>query len=160
MLLVLFVLSRVWNLAPEPGPEFAPEGATVAVQRVIDGDTIVIAGGKRVRLIGVDTPETKHPRRPPQPFGAEATQFTRKMVGGRTVRLEFDRERYDRYQRILAYVYVDDVLLNEALIRAGLGTAEPQYPYRSDMKRRFLKAEEQAQAESLGIWSRSNPVSR
>ncbi len=59
--------------------------------RVVDGDTIIVGARERVRLIGVDTPETKHPQKPVEYFGREATAFTRKMVQGKRVRLEFDQ---------------------------------------------------------------------
>lgn len=84
----------------------------VLVARVIDGDTIELAGGELVRYIGVDAPETR--RRigarwieDPEPFGREATEANRRWVEGRRVRLEYDVERRDRYGRLLAYVYVD-----------------------------------------------------
>ena len=75
--------------------------------RAVDGDTIIvnIAGQKeRVRLIGVDTPETKHPRKPVQRYGKEAYNFTWRMAEGKKVRLEFDQNQRDRYKRLLAYV--------------------------------------------------------
>ena len=124
------------------------ESIEVTVIRVIDGDTLLIQGDKRVRLLGVDTPETKHPRRPPEPFGAEASQFTTQLVEGKTVRLVFDKERYDDYRRILAFVYLEDgTFLNEELVLAGLATAETQYPFRSDIKKLLSAA--QKHAESL-----------
>src|SRR5688572_30322262 len=69
------------------------------VTRVIDGDTIVVEGTGTVRLIGVDTPETVDPRRPVQFFGREASEFTRRTAAGKSVRLEFDQDRTDRYGR-------------------------------------------------------------
>jgi len=78
------------------------------VERVVDGDTLLLAGGTRIRLLGVDTPETKHPDRPPEPLGFEAAAFTRSHVENRYVKLRFDRERRDRYRRVLAYVYRDN----------------------------------------------------
>jgi len=66
------------------------------VTRVIDGDTIVVAGFGTVRLIGVDTPETVDPRKPAQFFGKEASEFTRRMAQGTVVRLEFDYQRTDK----------------------------------------------------------------
>ncbi len=77
------------------------------VTRVVDGDTIIVGARERVRLIGVDTPETKHPQKPVEYFGREATAFTRKMVQGKRVRLEFDQantkiSHKDRYKRTLA----------------------------------------------------------
>lgn len=123
------------------------------VLRVVDGDTLIIAGERRVRLLGVDTPETKHPKLPPQPFGQEAYRFTQSRTEGKLVTLIFDVERYDDYRRLLAFVVVDGQLLNEELILAGLATAEPQYPFRSDFKKRLVAAEKLAQEQGLGIWS-------
>ena len=134
----------------------APAGGDTetVVERVVDGDTLVISGGDRVRLIGVDTPETKHPTKPPQPFGKEASEFTRQQVEGKRVQLRFDPgETKDKYGRTLAYVYVDGQFLNEMLVRAGLARAMTNYPFSSDMKRVFRDAEAAAQAEHRGIWS-------
>ncbi len=124
------------------------------VQRVVDGDTLLLAGGARVRLLGVDTPETKHPHRPVEPLGPEAADFTRRHVEGRRVRLQFDRERRDVYHRILAYVFVDDWFLNEQLILAGYSRAETRFPYSQSMKRRFRKAEQRAREAKRGMWAR------
>ena len=148
-------------------PEALSEGAYL-VERVVDGDTLVLAGGAKVRLIGVDTPETKDPRRAPEPFGPEATEFTRRLVEGREVTLKFDLQRKDRYGRFLAYVYVGDRFVNEEIIRAGMGQALVQYPFSRDMKRVFLAAQDDAQQARRGIWSvrvggrekRSTPESR
>lgn len=125
------------------------------VQRVVDGDTLLLANRQRIRLIGVDTPETVAPDRPVERFGPEASAFTRRMVEGRRVRLGFDKERIDRFGRYLAYVYVDEraVMLNEELIRAGLSKAQLQYPYSNAMKRRFRDAENEARAHQRGLWS-------
>lgn len=81
---------------------------TLKCTRAVDGDTIVLNNGERVRLIGVDTPETKHPRKPVEYFGKEATAFTKRMVEGKEVRLEYDWQRKDKYGRTLAYVYLMD----------------------------------------------------
>ena len=83
------------------------------VTRVVDGDTQILDGHERVRLIGVDTPETKHPNKPVEYYGKEATAFTKKMLQGKTVRLEFDqanahRGHKDKYRRTLAYVFLED----------------------------------------------------
>jgi micrococcal nuclease len=81
------------------------------VASVVDGDTIRImtANGEEViRLIGVDTPETVHPTRGEEPFGREASDFTKQLLEGRSVYLEFDIEQRDRFGRLLAYVYIDD----------------------------------------------------
>lgn len=153
VLLLLFLLRR-GQLLEEFPPAPIAEGE-YRVERVIDGDTLLLTNGQRVRLIGVDTPETVHPDRPVEPFGREATEFTREAIAsaGNVVRLQLDRQRLDKYDRVLAYVWVGDQLLNEELIRAGLGRAQPQYSYWSTMKNRFLKAEEEAKAQRKGIWS-------
>lgn len=131
----------------------AGETLTARVRRVVDGDTLLMENGDRVRLLGVDTPETKKEGVPVQPFGPEASAYTTRMVEGKTVRLEFDRERYDQFHRILAYVWVGDVLLNEEVIRQGFSTAQLQYPYRTDMKRRFSAAQEEARRAERGLWT-------
>lgn len=85
--------------------------ATATVVRVIDGDTIVVAdsGGHafRVRLLGMDTPETVDPRKPIQCFGPQASAYTKHLLTGRRVMLRYDRVLHDRYGRVLAYVYRD-----------------------------------------------------
>jgi len=86
--------------------------------RVIDGDTIVLSNGEKVRLIGVDTPETKHSQKPVEYYGKEATAFTKKMVGGKVVKLKYDVQRRDEYDRLLAYVYLmNGTFLNAEIIK-------------------------------------------
>lgn len=123
------------------------------VQRVVDGDTLLLTGGQRIRLIGVDTPESVKPDAPEEPFGREASDFTTAVAENREVRLEFDRERVDQYGRTLAYVYVGDLFLNEELVRQGFSRAETRFPFRADIKRRLLAAEEEARQAGRGIWS-------
>ena len=130
------------------------EAGTYHVARVIDGDTIKLAeGGERLRLIGADAPETVKPNWPVEPWGPEASQFTKRFLAGGKVRLQFDGQRRDKYGRMLAYVWVADRMLNEELILAGLARAEPQYHYSQEMKSRFLRDEEEARAARRGIWS-------
>ena len=153
--LVLLAGLGVWQIffPAHPGPPALPQpGSTAFVQRAVDGDTLLLADQTRVRLLGVDTPETKRPHSPVEPFGPEAHEFTRAHVENRKVRLEFDKERHDKYDRVLAYVYVDDWFLNEELIRAGLGRAITNHPYSEAMKRRFRAAQREAQREQRGIW--------
>jgi len=97
---------------------------THLVKRVIDGDKIQLSNGERVRLIGVDTPETKHPKKPVEYFGKEASAFTKKMVEGKVVTLKYDWQRKDKYGRTLAYVYLKDgTFLNAEIIKQGYGHA-------------------------------------
>lgn len=101
------------------------------VTRVVDGDTIVVAGVGIVRLIGVDTPETVDPRKPVEAFGKEASEFTRRMTQGQVVRLDFDVQRRDKYDRTLAYAYLPDgTFLNAEIGRQGYGHAYVKYPFK------------------------------
>jgi endonuclease YncB( thermonuclease family) len=109
----------------------------VKVKRVIDGDTIMLQSGERVRLIGVDTPETVHPKKPVEKFGKEASAFTKRTAEGKRVRLEYDQANAVRghkdstpQRRTLAYVFLEDgTLLNTEIIRHGYGYALTRFPF-------------------------------
>jgi micrococcal nuclease len=125
---------------------------------VTDGDTIkVMLGGiaQAVRLVGVDTPETKDPRRPVQCFGKEASERTASMLLGKIVRLEYDPVAGDRdkYGRLLRYVFLDDINVSRQLIFDGYAheyTYEAQlYKYRDD----FMAAEKDARENKRGLWA-------
>ena len=120
------------------------------VEHVVDGDTLILDGGDRVRLIGVDTPETKHPEMPVQRFGAEASAFTRKWLEGKIVRLEYGPQARDKYDRLLAYVWVDGVNFNREIIRRGYAVATTRFahPLLDD----FLVAESEARHRRYGLW--------
>ncbi|MCY4658288.1 MAG: thermonuclease family protein [Acidobacteria bacterium] len=121
------------------------------VERVVDGDTIVVRGVGRVRLIGVDTPETVDPRRPVEFFGREASAFTKRLLEGQRVRLEYDRERSDRYGRTLAYVYLrDGTFVNAEIVRRGYGHAYTRFPFRH--LDRFRRLEREAREAGRGLW--------
>lgn len=131
---------------------------TVTVERIVDGDTIRIDPAvddiDEVRLIGVDTPETKDPDCDVQPYGPEALTFTRDQLQGEEVDLEFDEDRVDRYDRLLAYVYLDDDMFNETLLEEGYAqvyTVSPNDRYED----RFEEAQESAQEAEIGIWGLS-----
>ncbi len=145
----------VWRVATARTFEtLPPAGVPLRVTRAVDGDTLLLEGGFRVRLLGVNTPETKHPDRPPEPYGPEASEYTRSLVDQRTVSLEYDRERLDQYRRVLAYVYLDDgSMLNQRLIETGHSPAVVSFPIRSDRKRLFEIAERDAQTRVAGIWT-------
>lgn len=123
------------------------------VADVIDGDTIAIddVKGTRVRYIGIDTPEIARQDSPGDPFSEEAREFNDELVRGKTVRLEYDTERYDVYGRLLAYVFTNGVSVNEQLLRSGLATPlfiEPNVKYMDA----FTRAAEEAKKEKRGIW--------
>lgn len=119
---------------------------------VFDGDTVELNTGQRVRYLGIDTPEIDHENNTAEPFGFEARRYNERLVLNKTVRLEYDRERYDRYGRLLAYIFLSDgTLVNEVLLQEGLGyylfvTAKGEYD------KRLLAAQQQAMATGKGIW--------
>jgi micrococcal nuclease len=157
LLLAAFVIWRAWQeFQPADSPQYLDEGV-YHVERVVDGDTLLLENQARIRLQGVDTPETVKPDFPEEPWGREASQFTKEFVGDGAVVLTFDLERLDKYGRFLAYVSKDELMLNEELIRAGLATAELGFRYSDAMKRRFETAENEAKAARRGIWSDAPP---
>lgn len=124
------------------------------VTRVIDGDTIVIEGGYRIRYIGIDTPETKHPEKPVEYFGKEASEFNKNLVMGKEIILEYDVQKFDRYGRLLAYVYVNGVFVNAKLAEKGYArvlTVPPNIKH----KGLFLDMQKRARAGEEGLWKTS-----
>jgi endonuclease YncB( thermonuclease family) len=142
-----------WLEMPPQAPPGPLKPGIYQVQRVVDGDTLRLTNGHPVRLIGADTPETVKPNWPVEPWGPEATEFTRQFVAGGQIRLQFDGRRTDKYERVLAHVWVGEQMLGEELIRAGLATAVTKYDYDPAVKARLQAAENQAKAARLGIWS-------
>lgn len=141
----------------------APQFGACRVVRVIDGDTLDVeqrfpptngpAHTFRIRLLGVNTPETKQPGVAVEPWGSEAAEFTANLLVQGEVRLELDRRRVDRYGRFLAYVYVGELFLNEELLRSGLARRH-DYPGDSfSISRLLSRAAEEAKHEKRGIWS-------
>jgi micrococcal nuclease len=130
-------------------------GSEVArVQRVVDGDTVVLDGGERVRYIGVDTPESVKPGTPVQCYAKAASHFNQRLVEGQRVRLRFDSERRDRYGRLLAYVYRahDGLFVNAELVRRGYArtlTIAPDVAHADE----FRKLATQARRHGAGLWS-------
>ena len=121
------------------------------VKRVIDGDTLLLINGERVRLIGVDTPETKHPQKPVQYFGREAYLFTKQMIDGKEARFEFERQKRDRYGRLLAYVYLlDGTFFNAEIIKQGYGFAYTRFPFK--YMEEFRRYQREARENRRGLW--------
>lgn len=131
------------------------------VLRVADGDTVLVrilaAGGRptrrteRVRYIGVDTPESVKPNAPVECFGKRASEFNRRLVDGRRVRLVPDREPLDRYGRTLAYVYVGETFVNAELVRRGYARTLTIPP--NTAKARYLAhLERVAKRTKAGLW--------
>jgi endonuclease YncB( thermonuclease family) len=129
----------------------AVQNQMVEVNRAIDGDTLELSTGEKVHLIGVDTPETKDPRKPVQYFGKEATAFTQGTVGGKRVRLEYDQQRQDKYGRTLAYVYLENgTFVNAEIIRQGYGFVYTRFPFK--FSEQFRQLEREARDAKQGLW--------
>jgi len=120
------------------------------VTQVIDGDTIRVEGGYKVRYIGIDTPEV-YPKL--EAFGMEAWQANRKLVEGKEVRLERDVSETDKYGRLLRYVYVDDILVEAELVRQGLAEAKA-YPPDTKYQDYLEQLEAEARQAGRGIWAK------
>ncbi len=162
--LLLFIAAPTW--AAGSSRETLPTQAVV--RRVIDGDTVELADGRLVRYIGINTPEVRRRARPgdrewragvgetwvkdPQPYAEAAADANRRLVEGRTVRLAYDVQTHDRYGRLLAYVYVGDQMVNDALLDAGYAqvmTIPPNVKY----VERFRAVAARARAAGRGLWT-------
>ncbi len=123
---------------------------TAKVTRVIDGDTIIIDTGHRIRYIGIDTPEV-YPG--VEAYGIEAWQANRRLVEGKEVRLERDVSETDKYDRWLRYVYVDDIFVNAELVRQGLAEAKA-YPPDTKYQDYLEQLEAEAREAGRGMWTK------
>lgn len=123
---------------------------------IADGDTLFVKINKRdetVRLLGIDTPEVKGKYTDEEYFGKEASEFTRKLVKRKKIRLEYDWEKRDKYKRLLAYVYLPDGrMLNNLLIKNGYAKVYRFFKYKK--KKEFIRLEQAAKVECLGLWGK------
>ncbi|MBI3638041.1 MAG: thermonuclease family protein [Candidatus Rokubacteria bacterium] len=138
----------------------APAGATSlegVVVRVVDGDTIHVRVGDRiekVRYIGVNAPELHHPTKGEEPGGREAAAVNRGLIEDKHVRLELDVSARDRYGRLLAYVWVGDMMVNAELVRRGYAqvmTVPPNVRHQA----LFVKLQREAREAGRGLWART-----
>jgi len=130
------------------GPTQPPDTQTATVVNVVDGDTIEVSDGRRVRYIGINTPERN------QPYYAEASNINRQLTAGKTIQLELDIESIDQYGRTLAYVWADGVLVNLEIVRQGYAnafTVPPNVKYEAQ----FRNAERDAREAGRGLWTES-----
>ena len=143
-----------------PVREDLPGSEGCIVERCVDGDTLIVntsSGRERVRLVGANTPETVKANTPVEPFGPEASAYTKQRVAeaNNIAYLVTDGQKYDKYDRRLAVVYLgnDVVSLNEDLVRQGLAQATLQYTFSKEMKDKLSAAQARAQEERRGIFS-------
>ena len=157
LILAAVVLLRPWE--PGLGGEDAPRAVHAYVTRAVDGDTIearIDGQLEDVRYIGVDTPETVKPGTPVQCFGHRASDFDRRLVEHRRVRLVFGVERRDIYGRLLAYAYIGHRFVNAELVRRGLArtlTIAPNTLHRA----LFERLELHAARAGRGLWAACEP---
>jgi len=161
-LVLLVVGIALLLVTDEPGGE-SSEGRTrpmnervgAVVTRVVDGDTAEMdleSGGEEgVRFIGVDTPESVAPGQPVECFGKKASGFTARMIEGERVALRFGAERRDRYDRLLAYVYLGDRFVNAELVRLGYARTLEIAP-NVDFAERFARLQQGAANAGRGLW--------
>jgi micrococcal nuclease len=146
--LALTLLVLALGCGPATGP---PREARII--RVIGGDRAVLAGGVRVRLVGIDAPKSAQNGRPGEFPASRARDYLTELIQGKTVRLEYDRERYDRSGRLLAYLFLPDgTLVNAALVRQGLARVHI-HPPNVRFREELLAAQQEAMAAGRGLWA-------
>lgn len=128
------------------------------VKKVIDGDTILLLSGEKVRYIGIDAPEMHHKNKDVMEMGEKAKQFNQSLVGGKKIRLEYDVEQYDKYGRVLAYVYlpaqagVGGTFVNAAMVKEGYAQVYT-FPPNVKYQELFLKLQKEARDAGKGLWA-------
>jgi len=142
-----FTAAEKKNDAPQSAEQKSSKEKLHAVSHVVDGDTIVLNNAVTVRYIGVDTPETG------EPFYNEAKNFNASLVLGVKVSIDVcEEEHLDKYGRTLAYVYVDNVCVNDELLKKGLARALSIPPCGIKKYNEYVKLEAQARAQGAGLW--------
>lgn len=159
ILLLAAIIIWAFFAKDKPKSKVTPQPETFKVSQVIDGDTIQLEDGRRVRYIGIDAPETvdlpagrQGPRKEVQCFGQEAARKNKELVEGREVRLEKDISETDKYDRLLRYVYLDRVFVNDYLVRQGYAYAAT-FPPDVKYQEQFLEAQTEARENNRGLWS-------
>lgn len=148
LIIVVAMLILVLRLVEDIGPERGPDDRFV-VSRILDGDTMELRGGDKLRLLGLDTPEEG------QRFYDEATELLTRLSLGETARIEYSHRRRDKYGRLLGYLYVDSLFVNRTIIDSGLGYV---YLFRdndleSEPVRLMIEAQRSAIGRRVGLWS-------
>lgn len=132
-------------------------GSTEAVvERIIDGDTIELEGGERIRYLMINTPETTGGKN--ECYGSNAVQFNTDLVLGKTVQIEYDVECKDRFDRTLAYVSVGGVEVNSLMVERGFACVLHIPPNGDDREDEFEALEDAAKAANRGLWGECDPI--
>lgn len=155
LLLALFmsILSTGWSGCVKSSDPSLDGMEMVLVKRVVDGDTFITDDNRRVRLIGIDAPESVKPDTPPEPFGVEASAYLEELIEGEIIYMEKDISETDPYNRLLRYIYLEDgTFVNELMVEEGYATHvvfQPDVAYRELL----WQAQERAKMEERGVWS-------
>ena len=152
---LVVVLVTAALLAARPALAGGGGERQVTLDRVVDGDTLELRDGTRVRLIGIDTPETVHPDFGDECYGPEASRYAERLLHpGDELRLVLDVDRYDQYGRLLAYVYraVDDLFVNAQLVKRGFAYVESVPPNVAHAAR-LRRLAGDAREHDRGLWS-------
>lgn len=154
-LLIVVVLYSLYKQFLYEPPELPSESEIgLRMVGIIDGDTGELSTGVTVRYLGIDTPEEG------DPYSYEATRLNSRLCAGKEVRMEYDHKKRDKYDRALAYVFVEDtIMVNEVIVRAGLAVVYifPQNQRNIQYRRRLIIAQTHAREEKRGIWSLPAP---
>jgi micrococcal nuclease len=151
-ILISIFFESTYNKSSQGTPEIIPQAETLGassevahVTRIVDGDTIELEGGQKVRYIGINTPEKD------ECYGSQATAHNAELVLNKEVVLKKDVSETDRYGRLLRYVYVDDVFVNNQLVLEGYAQAS-SYPPDINQQTLFRESERIAREKQLGLW--------
>jgi micrococcal nuclease len=136
------------------GSECGSTEGTVA--RIIDGDTIELSTGERIRYLMVNTPETTGGKN--ECYGSNAVQFNTDLVAGKKVKLDYDVQCTDMFGRTLAYVTVDNIEVNTELVKRGFACVLHIPPNGDDRADEFEALEDEAKAENRGLWGQCDPI--
>jgi micrococcal nuclease len=144
-----FTLEDVLSESFEGVPSENTDDQLFLVTKVIDGDTFQIASGEKVRLIGIDTPESTIKK---ECFGKESSDYLKQLIDQKYVKLEKDISETDKFDRLLRYVYIDQLFVNKTLVENGYATIAT-YPPDVAHVETFLDSQRLAQENNLGLWN-------
>jgi micrococcal nuclease len=147
IIFLLFVFSYISAISPTiPTPK-----QLVKLSYVIDGDTIIVDGNKKIRYIGINTSELKTKTTPDECYAREASDENKKLLDNKQIFLEKDVSETDKYGRLLRYVWADDIFINDFLVRNGFAKIDT-YPPDTKYYYQFKQAEKEAKENNLGLW--------
>lgn len=159
LVMILFLSGCVSAPSATGQLEIPKDAKEALVERVVDGDTIVIEQGEKVRMIGINTPESVDPRRPVEFYGKEASRYTKELLEGKKVFLQWGTTPKDRYGRWLAWVWLPDgTFVNGKLVAQGYAQV---YTFKDNPEHAeyLLELQKQAREKKLGLWGKKTAVS-